>query len=584
MSQAVQGNPFPGLRPYDFEDAQCFFGREGQVDQLLERVRRNRFVAVLGEAGSGKSSLVRAGLVPSLYSGFIPGPRFRWRVAVMRPGSEPISNLARCLADVNLILREDPGRGSVVLGLIEAALRSGSLGLAELVRRSTISPDSLLIVVDQFEELFRFPIWDGRQSTEEPAAFVKLLLNVVSWEVPVHVIVTMRAEFLGDCVQFWGLPEVLNEGLFLVPRMTRDQWRSAIAGPASMSGGEIAPRLMSRLLNDAGDHSTDLGLMQHALGRTWDYWIKWRREGDPIDLDHYESVGGVGAIAIHADEALRDLPPSGQQIAESVFKTLTVRDADNRQQRRPTRFGDLCAISGAAQQDLIAVVETFRREGRAFLTPPSHVPITSDTVIDISYEGLIRHWPSLRHWMDDEAESARTYRRLVETAVLHSKNREGLLQGVGLETTLAWRSAIRPQQTWAHRYHPAFEVAMSFLDRSAANAHKRRIVRRLLWGVVILFMTSIMFGAALYTWNRMRAVDDTRRGSDTHMWISEQVLPWAASYALPTTSWADEVLEFGRTRLIVEALTGIIKNELTNLRQAGESTAYRYPSGCARIA
>jgi energy-coupling factor transporter ATP-binding protein EcfA2 len=149
-------NPFPGLRPFEPDEDHLFFGREREIDELLRRLRSTRFLSVVGTSGSGKSSLVRSGLIPSLYSGFMVSAGSSWRVAMFRPGEDPIGHLAEAL-DQSGVLGADDEAGSGNRALVEATLRRGSLGIVDAVRYARIpSHDNLLVVVDQFEELFRF--------------------------------------------------------------------------------------------------------------------------------------------------------------------------------------------------------------------------------------------------------------------------------------------------------------------------------------------------------------------------------------------------------------------------------------------
>jgi energy-coupling factor transporter ATP-binding protein EcfA2 len=258
-------NPFPGLRPFEPEEDHLFFGREREIDDLLHRLGSHRFVAVVGTSGSGKSSLVRSGLIPALQGGFISKAGPDWRVSVLRPGEDPIGHLARALDAPDAI----GAAGAELVGtnrvLLDATLRRGTLGLVDAVRLARIPrTDNVLVVVDQFEELFRFR--RGRpaaNSRDEAVVFVKLLIEAVSQrEVPVNVVLTMRSDFIGECMAYPGLPEAINESLYLVPRMSRDELRSAITGPVAVAGGRIAPRLVVRLLNDVGDDQDQLPLMR----------------------------------------------------------------------------------------------------------------------------------------------------------------------------------------------------------------------------------------------------------------------------------------------------------------------------------
>src|SRR4030095_15134451 len=203
-------NPFPGLRPFETDEYRLFFGREGQSDALIERLQRSHFLAVVGTSGSGKSSLVRAGLLPALRGGLMAGAGSGWRIAIMRPGSDPIGNLASALADKEVLLEAGGGLAPAEAeAVIEATLRRGSLGLVEAMRQARLQAhEKLLVVVDQFEELFRFRAARWLSSAgDDASAFVKLLLEAAQQrELLIYVVPTMRSDFLGDCAQFQGLP------------------------------------------------------------------------------------------------------------------------------------------------------------------------------------------------------------------------------------------------------------------------------------------------------------------------------------------------------------------------------------------
>ena len=322
--KAIRLNPFPGLRPFELGEEHLFFGREGQIDELLIRLNRTRFLAILGASSSGKSSLVRAGLLPALYSGFLPNASSSWRVALMRPGSNPISSLARALNETS-VFGVDIGDGFQTT-FTETTLRRGALGLIEVVEQARMPADeSLLIVVDQFEELFRFKYSATKllsSFNDDAAAFVKLLLEAIrQTTLPIYVVITMRSDFLGDCIVFRDLPQALNNSIFVISRMTRDQRRNAIKGPVAISGAQISTRLVNRFLNDMGENLDQLSMFQHALMRTWDYWNDHHEYDEPIDLRHYEAIGGMAyALSQHADEIYESLPDDyAREITEKLF-------------------------------------------------------------------------------------------------------------------------------------------------------------------------------------------------------------------------------------------------------------------------
>ena len=539
-------NPFPGLRPFELDEEHLFFGREGQADDLLARLNRTRFLAIVGVSGSGKSSLVRAGLLPSLYSGFLTDASSRWRVAIMRPGDAPIRNLAAALNHPDVFGSPPEASGqtasspspppplppaalssqAIQIFLTETTLRRGYLGLVEVALQARMAaPENLLVVVDQFEELFRFKL-SARSpgATNEAAAFVKLLLAPAQQKsTPIYVVLTMRSDFLGDCAQFRNLPEALNDSQYLIPRMTRDQRRSAIAGPVAVGGAEITPHLVNRLLNDMGDNPDQLPILQHALMRTWDYWVDHHDDREPIDLRHYEAIGGMAqALSQHADEIYGQLPDQRcREVTEKLFKCLTDKGPDNREVRRPTKLSDVCAVAATGPEEVIAIVERFRGAGKSFLMPPAGVELSEETVLDISHESLMRVWRRLKDWLDEEAQSAQIYRRLAETAAMHQKNQAGFLRDPELTIGLNWRQETQPNAAWAQRYAPAFEPAMQFLDASAAardreiaehEATRRRRFRQL-WSLItgLAVLALLAIGAAVFAFQQRQETEKQRQ-------------------------------------------------------------------------
>lgn len=478
------GNPFPGLRPFRADEEPLFFGREAHVDRMVDALGATGFLAVVGSSGSGKSSLVTCGLVPALHRGLLSSRPGGWRVATCRPGNRPIRALAQALAEALAPAGSaDAGGGFSPAALAEATLRASRRGLLDAWQEAGManSPQpNLLVIVDQFEELFRYrSLGDASAGgtdaqAAEAVAFVNLLLEVPAQAagsaLPLAVVVTMRSDFLGECAQFHGLPEAINRGQFLVPRMGRDERRDAVRGPLAVCGAQIDPVLLNRLVNDVGDNPDQLSILQHALNRTWADW-QARGASGPVTGVHYDAVGTMEqALDRHADEALRTLTAPGQAaLCEAVFRAITDRGTDARGIRRPTRMDTLAAITGADVDALAAVMAPFRDASRAFLMPPEGVALEPATPVDISHESLMRVWTTLKRWTEAEAQSARIYRRLAETADLHTRKETELIGPPELQVALAWRAREHPNATWAARYSPGFEAAMGFLDASRAD-------------------------------------------------------------------------------------------------------------------
>jgi len=370
----------------------------------------------------------------------------------------------------------------VTCGLVPSSdpnvLRSDSRAILSAVTRSSTEGENLLILVDQFEEIFRFSSrLDPIEDRDEKAAFVRLLIETARQAnptyaregrgAPIYVVVTLRSEYLGQCAQFRDLPEEVDNGQFLVPRMNREQRRLAAEGPVRVAGASIAPHLVQRLLNDTGDDPDQLPVMQHALMRTWDHWRKHRDPDSAIQLRDYETVGGIqGAINQHADEAWKDacaaLPQSGDRIVRRLFQRLRERERDGGDSRRLAEFADLLAVAECTTEELNTVAECFQREGRTFL-------IRSDDEFDITHEALLRKWDRLRRWSEEEDDDRTMYKRVLEYARGGAR-----LTGRALGELSAWWRERRPTAAWAARYDADFATAEKYLETSAREEQDER--------------------------------------------------------------------------------------------------------------
>jgi len=463
-------NPFPGLRPFSLDECHLFFGREGQVDEILLKLSQNRSVTVMGYSGSGKSSLMYCGLVPVLYGGFMTHTSPYWHVVTTRPGASPISNLTNSITEQlvksNQIEEKDK---TIYRSIIGSVLRSGSDGLIEVAKfLQSKAGENVFISIDQFEELFRFRNSNNDEFSNEATAYVNLILTAVNQKrVPIYVAINMRSDFVGDCAAFPGLTQMINTSNYLVPQMTREQKRMAIEGPVAVGGGKISQRLVKRLLSDIGDNQDQLPIMQHALMRTWDYWVANHEAGEPMDIRHYNSIGKISqALSLHANEAFDELSTREKEIAEILFKNTTEKNQDNQEMRRPVKVGVIAELADASEKEVVNVVNHFRKSGRSFLMPGAHVSLNSNSIIELSHESMMRIWNRLSGWVDEEHESAGMYKRISEAAAMYQIGKTGLWRPPDLQLALNWQKKQKPTRTWAQRYDIAFERAIVFLDTS----------------------------------------------------------------------------------------------------------------------
>lgn len=470
ISDKLTQNPFPGLRHFSMDECHLFFGRETHVEEILLKLSQNRSVAVLGYSGSGKSSLMYSGLIPMLYGGFMTETGPHWKVVVTRPGSAPIRNLTDSI--VKLLVEEgrvEEGDIRIQRAVINSVLRNSTNGLVEVTRYiQTHLRENVFFLFDQFEELFRYRHTDNTEDDNEALEFVNLVLNVANQRsVPSYVAINMRADFIGDCSVFPGLTELINTSTYLVPQLTREQKRKVIEGPVAVGGGRISQRLVKRLLSDIGDNQDQLPLLQHAMMRTWDYWVANREPGEPMDIRHYNAIGQLSqALSLHANEAFDELNTQEREIAEILFKSITEKNQENLGVRRQAKVSLVAGLASVSDTQVINVVEKFRQVGRSFLMPAYSVPLNADSLIELSHESLMRIWTRLASWVDEEFESARMYKRVSDAAAMYQIGKTSLWRPPDLQLALNWQKKQNPTRAWAERYDIAFERAIVFLDTS----------------------------------------------------------------------------------------------------------------------
>ena len=392
--------PYPGLRSFESDESYLFYGRETHVAELLQRLMRHRFIGVVGVSGCGKSSLVRAGLIPALDRGGLPGASSRWRTATMHPGNAPLARLGRALRQADIKTESDAA--------LDTELALSSVGLATVASAALAADENFLLVVDQFEEIFRFRSGSLRgDGGAEAALFVAALLRASETvAASIFVVLTMRSDHLGDCAEFPGLTEALNRGQFLVPRLTREQLRDAVERPLDIFKLRASTQLTQRLLSDTGGSSDQLPLLQHALNRTFrdlqesrkkgvasnDRLPLLREEGDLL-LAHYLAAGGLAeALNKHAEHVFLELLTKDEQAwIERVFRCITAVDG-GRVVRRPTRIDRLLELVVAktndARQAVANAIAVLCRPEHSFLMMTDR-EASAEAMVDISHESLI---------------------------------------------------------------------------------------------------------------------------------------------------------------------------------------------------
>ncbi|HVP20231.1 MAG TPA: BTAD domain-containing putative transcriptional regulator, partial [Anaerolineaceae bacterium] len=477
-AQVSGPSPFKGLAYFDESDSALFFGREQIVQRLVTRLKSSltfsseetsstscRFISVVGDSGSGKSSLLRAGLVPALRQDFSHNGRQRWQIFVMTPGPAPLMALANCLTK-----KSDSVTAATRLN---DDLRSDTRSLQFFLERSALSTKNThcLLVIDQFEELFSVC-----RSETERSSFIDNLL-VAAHGGQARVVVALRADFYSACARFPGLRAVLAECQEYIGPMSNQDLRKAIEEPAHRNGWEFEPGLVDLILRDlgaredrpAGNTTVEpvaLPLLSHALLETWK-----RRRGRTLTLAGYNDAGGVpGAIARTADTFYENLSEGQQQIARRIFLRLISERTETPfflapETRRQARFDELTTLA----EDFERVKEVVQALSDARL-----ITLRAET-IEIAHDALLGEWPRLRQWLDEDREGHRIQRRLIQAVDEWEKMGQDpgmLYRGARLALALEWVRGHYLELSKQERKFLDFSQAAQ--DQEAAELELRR--------------------------------------------------------------------------------------------------------------
>lgn len=526
--------PFVGLRPFDQGDRQWFRGREKEAASLTRLVRTSPFTAVVGGSGTGKSSLVRAGVLPQL-------TEQGWRAIIAKPGAAPIERLAQALAATDDEL--DDRMAAARRYRFDSRLRASAFGLAEIERSIDPAAPQLVLVIDQFEELFRF----GEEASgtaraamrEESRAYVELLLNAASGQPGrLRVVITMRSDFFGECSAYAGLAEAVSRAQYLVPLPSRDQLEKAIREPIAARGAAIDEPLVQRLLIDVEEATDRLPTLQHTLRRLWE-----EASGEPRRLSeaHYLAVGKLeGSIDQAAERVTKRLVEEhavDQDTLERVMKALTLLDHHDRATRRPKRRSALFALiaEGMIQKDdaaasLDRVLKALSAEAVSFLA----VGEGADPEVDIGHEALIRGWRRLAGaertfktgWLREEYQDGEEWRELLRRAAS-----DRLLWPQDWLRAKKWLESKGLGPAWTERHGNGWAAVQRFRRRSLEKFVGLALSFLLVFG-------PLSYGGLFWAW-QWRA--DAQRNV-------EEALRFARAGALATAGYARSFAAGGDSR------------------------------------
>ena len=458
--------PYKGLLRFEPEDATWFYGRERLVAELLALVGATRFAGVMGPSGSGKSSLARAGLLAGLRDGSLPGSA-AWPQVLLAPGRDPLHELGKGLASVcrtppdglTARLWDEPG----AIGLIADRALDGLEDDARVV-----------IVVDQFEELFT--TCTDRAVRER---FVDVLVHsATAVESRTSVVVAMRADYFGHCADHADLAGLLRDTNMLVGPMRPDELQRAIEEPADRAGLAIEPGLVERIFDDVGTEPGALPLMETALLETW-----LRRRGHTLTLSGYDEAGGVrGAVAHLAEGVYEPMTPDAQRVTRGIFLRLAEPGSGLDDVRRRAPLDELIT-----SDDHAAVLATLVEH---------RLVVTNDSTGEVAHEALLREWPRLRSWLEEDREGRRMQRALADaTQVWDGSGRDddlvfrGTRLAAAVEVADSHPEDVNPlEREFLGAGHTVHDTELQRARRTA------RRLRRLTIGLATLLVVSLAAG------------------------------------------------------------------------------------------
>jgi WD40 repeat protein/energy-coupling factor transporter ATP-binding protein EcfA2 len=509
--------PYPGLRPFNERESIYFKGRDEQIKKIVTQLQEKKFLMVTGASGDGKSSLVYAGLIPHAKAGFFKARFNNWIVADFRPEKTPFKNIIQALS----ILK--PGNEKQ----LAKELNYGFSALVDEYKSSPFYIDTegqpwlqsdeasqkeqekkganLLIIADQFEEFFTNPEnYSNDQVSIESQKVMNLLLETAAIakkeNIPIYIVCTMRADYIGQCACFRGLPEAIGDSQFFVPRLKREEIQQVIEGPAQLNGNKISRRLTQKLLNILPPGFDQLPLLQHALHQIWKMAENGKVEMDSI---HLAMIGGISPKQlIPSDKALfntwyASLPDFNKKLLESpsmgnilnahakemfesaveylkghykidiskekantvvqiAFSSLTKIDAQRAVRNRLTlqEITNIINLPEINTNIVGGLLDVFRLQGSTFLRPfidESNQRLNPNDILDITHESLIRNWDILKKWTDLENENYQTFldfNKQLNRWITNQESKDYLLPNGPLTFFEQWYERCKPNKYW----------------------------------------------------------------------------------------------------------------------------------------
>jgi serine/threonine protein kinase/DNA-binding SARP family transcriptional activator/WD40 repeat protein len=478
-------NPYKGIRAFAEADAGDFHGRDSLIDDLLAAVDAYQLVSVVGPSGGGKSSVVRAGLIPALRAGRVSGSQ-HWLITDMYPSSDPFAELVTALQRVAVGSTPD----------LYDQLTANDQGLRTAIDQLLPDGTPLLLIIDQFEELFS----PGTSESTRRSFLDGLVGALVTEKRKLKVVLTLRADFFDRPLHYPEFGDLLNDGLVIVRAPSRDDLAKAIRNPATSAGLILETGLMDQIVHDVDEQPGGLPLLQHALTELFD-----RRDGNRLTAAAYRATGGVvGALGGRAEDLFQSLSIDGQEAARQLFLRLVLAHETGRDTRRRVRISEIkgLSINQRALEDAMDVFSSYR------LLTFDRDPVSRGPTIEIAHEALLHEWARLADWVGARHRDLLLHQRLRESAddwADANQDASFLLRGSHLEQVGGW---VEESSIALTRRESDFLAASTKLRDTDILSSRRR--RRLLVSVLAAGLLATSTLAAIAFSERRAAEREAR--------------------------------------------------------------------------
>ena len=461
-------NPFVGLRPYKIEEKNIFFGRERQVYDLLTLLQSNRIIALLGPTGCGKTSLLNAGLIPEILAGQNGLAGKDWVFTIFRPGSNPIANFSSAITKNNLLNPSVQIPADEALKL-ENSLRTSNKSFINYFKNSEIAQKkNFLILVDQFEDIFKYP----PEKESDINLFIDNLLRInYEQNLGIYVIFSLRNEYLGNLFPYRRLQELLNEFQYSIPRLRRADIEEILNKSSKIFPFQFDKNTLDYLHRGLSNDPRKTAHLQYLLFQA----LKSNQNGALSEVA-FENIGGFSnCFAQDLNEKYAQQSTDTKIIVEKLIKTISNID-EMGSFKRPKKFEELVKLCECNASQLLSAITFFNNPEHQYLNqiPPvytansstKNLSLYNNDLLDINYPEFFKPWGFFHDWIETERESKEMYLRLVSDAQRYESGASGLLNPPELNIFQKWLETQNPSKIWANQYHPNFQMAIDFLNKS----------------------------------------------------------------------------------------------------------------------